>query len=525
MHRSAKPNLYYFLAIFFLSTSGAAYQPDAAQRELAEKHRDKWRTEDRQIDERLAQFVRKHGRPNILLILADDIGWGELGSYMGGKLRGTPTPTLDALAADGMKFLQHYSEPSCTPTRVALLTGRLPVRTGLDEVLFPGQDKGLIAEEVTIAEVLSQAGYHTGMFGKWHLGEKPENQPAEQGFDYALYTMYNGGPWPWRENSRFYEPSNKVIQAVPYQLDMPPDYEERFGIAIHGIQEARRGEPPKQIAALSLERYNSHELELTERLIEFIERSVRERRPFFAYYASNANQVFFCPPEERMTLHVDATNCQAAQLAQHDRNIGRILVKLRELGIERETLIIWASDNGPMYQFYPSAGFSYLRGHKHEVFEGGVRTPAIVRWPGMIEAGQDPLDIVHVSDWFTTLARIAGATSHIPDDRVIDGVDQTALLLNGEGHGRRDYVFHYTYKFFGEDKGAKLAAVRLGDIKQHLATGDTYNILRDPAERFSLRPKYLWVNVPIRRYVYEHQALMQRYPNRVLEETAGARPR
>ena len=511
------------LGCTLLASTSNAYVTDAAQQALAAATRDTRAAEDRAIDARIERHVAQHGRPNIIVILADDIGWGELGSYLGGKLRGTPTPSLDKLAAGGMKFLQHYSEPSCTPTRVALLTGRLPVRTGVDEVLFPGQDKGLVAEEKTIAEVLSDAGYRTAMFGKWHVGDHPEHQPAMQGFDHAFYTLYNGSAWPWRENSHFFDSSNEAIGAVPYFMDMPQDYETRYGIPLRGILESRRGQPAVEVAPLSLERYNRHDNELTDRLLEFVDDSARSKEPFFAYFASNANQVFACPPEARNLPDVDRGNCQAAQLVQHDANVARIVRRLADLGIEQNTLLLWVSDNGPMYQYYPSAGFSYLRGGKHEALEGGVRTPAIARWPGMIEPGQDPLDLFHVTDWFTTLARIAGATQHIPLDRVIDGVDQTSLLINGEGHSRRDYVFHYKYAHFGADtnKGAKLAAIRVGEIKQHLDTGDTYHIIRDPREERSLRARHLWVYVPFRRMIYEHQQLMKTYPNRVIVERAG----
>lgn len=519
--RDIKSILIGMVSIFFVGSS-FAYQQDVAQQNLQKKHKDAWTVEDKEIDKMLRELNKRQGRPNVIFILTDDIGWGELGSYGGGKLRGTPTPNLDQLAEDGIKFLQHYSEPSCTPTRVALMTGRLPVRTGLDEVLFPGQTKGLAAEEYTLAELLSDSGYRTAMFGKWHMGEAPENQPTNQGFDYALYTMFNGGPWPWMENAHYYDAENETVGEVPYQLDMPKDYQEQFDIQIHGIQESRKGEKPKEIAKLSLERYNRHELELTDGIIEFIEESTKQDDPFFVYYASNANQVFFCPPEERSGKHVDSANCQASQLAQHDKNVKRIRDKLESLDIAKNTLVIWASDNGPMYQFYPSAGFSYLRGHKHQVLEGGIRTPAMAWWPGVIKSGADPIDLVHVTDWYTTIARITGSLNKMPRKRVMDGVDQTSLLLNGEGHSRRDYLFLYTYKYFGSDKGAKLAAVRWRDIKQHLKTGDTYNIMRDPTERFSLRPKYLWGNVPLRKMVIEHEKLMEKFPNRKLKETAGS---
>lgn len=497
-----------------------AYQKDVAQEKLQKVHQKKWLAEDRLIDRKLGDLRKEKGRPNVILILTDDIGWGELGSYGGGKLRGTPTPNLDQLAADGMKFLQHYSEPSCTPSRVALMTGRLPVRTGLDEVLFPGQTKGLAAEEYTLAELLSDAGYRSAMFGKWHMGENAENQPTNQGFDYALYTMYNGGPWPWMENADYYAAENETVGEIPYQLDMPKNYQQQFDTTIHGIHESSKGNKPKEIAELSLERYNHHEIELTDGVINFIEESSKKDEPFFVYYASNANQVFFCPPEERNEKYVDSANCQASQLSQHDKNIKRIRDKLESLDIAKNTLVIWASDNGPMYKFYPSAGFSYLRGHKHDVLEGGVRTPAIAWWPGVIEPGSDPIDLVHLADWYTTIARVTGAMKRMPDKRVIDGVDQASLLFNGEGHSRRDYVFHYQYNSFSN--GAKLAAIRWRNIKQHLGSGAAYNIMRDPKEMFNMRAKYLWAYVPLRKMVIEHEKLMEKFPNRKLEETAGS---
>ncbi|MEZ5546734.1 MAG: sulfatase-like hydrolase/transferase [Pseudomonadales bacterium] len=505
-------------------SNSMAYQVDAAQQALAQEHRDQWRKEDNAIQEKLTQLRNKNDRPNIIMILTDDIGWGELGSYGGGKLRGTPTPNLDTLAADGMKLLQHYSEPSCTPTRAALMTGRLPIRSGLDEVLFPGQVKGLVAEEYTLAELLSDAGYRTAMFGKWHMGEQPQHQPTNQGFDYALYTMFNGGVWPWSENADYYDPENETIGEVPYTLDMPKNYEQQTGIVIHGIQESRKGEKPREIGKLTLERYNVHEQELTEGILDFVEDNAKKDDPFFVYWASNANQVFFCPPEERNTKYVDKANCQASQLAQHDKNVKRLRDKLEQLDIAKNTLVLWVSDNGPMYQFFPAAGFSYLRGKKHQVYEGGVRTPAIAWWPGVIAAGQDPIDLVHVTDWYTTIAQIAGATKLMPGKRIIDGVDQTSLLLNGEGYSRRDYVFHYEYQFFNKESGSRLAAVRWKDTKLHLKQPvEIYNIMRDPKEEFSMRAKYLWAVIPMRKMVYEHQNMMEKFPNRKIKETAGSK--
>ncbi|MDJ0928365.1 MAG: sulfatase-like hydrolase/transferase [Gammaproteobacteria bacterium] len=494
-----------------------SYEADAAQFRLQKDHAERWAKEDRGLNQRLASLRRTTGQPpNVVFILSDDIGWGELGSYGGGKLRGTPTPNLDQLAADGMRFLQHYSEPSCTVTRAALMTGRLAVRTGLDIVLFPGQKKGLVADEVTLAELLSAAGYRTAMFGKWHLGENAENHPTEQGFDYAFYTLVNGGVWPWRENAEFFDADNEVVGEIPYNLDMPKDYEQVFGVEIPGIYESRKGGTPREVAELSLKRYNRHDNELTDKLIGFVEESVKAEQSFFAYFASNAQQVFACPPEERDAKYVDSNNCQAAQLYQHDKNIARIREKLKELGIAENTLLVWASDNGPMYGFYPSAGFSYLRGRKHEVREGGVRTPAIAWWPGTITAGSEPIDLVHVTDWYTTIARLTGASKYVPTDRIIDGVDQSALLFNGEGHSRRDYLFLYKYGVFGSQSRSRLEAVRWRNIKFYPATYDIYNVMRDPNERFSNRRQYLWAMEPMLKMVDDHQARMDEFPNRKL---------
>jgi len=205
-------------------------QPDGPFVAHQERNAEAWAAEDQDIDARLAALQERFGkRPNIIYILTDDVGWGELGWQGGGKHRGTPTPELDKLAYDGMRFWSAYAEPSCTPSRIAINTGRHPVRTGLLSVLWPGQPEGLSPNEVTAAEILSDAGYHTAMWGKWHLGDHEEHCPTNQGYDYAYYGLFNGAPDAWQDSSKLYDTPTPF--KAPF-LDFPgyEDYEELTGI-------------------------------------------------------------------------------------------------------------------------------------------------------------------------------------------------------------------------------------------------------------------------------------------------------
>ncbi len=496
-----------------------AYQPDAPFLEAQKKHKEEWASEDKSLDKTLAALEKKYGKkPNIVYVLADDIGWGELGSYSGGAVRGTPTPNLDRMADQGMKFMSHYSEPSCTPTRLALLTGRYPARTGVDIVLWPGHTQGLADEEVTVAEVLSDAGYSTAMFGKWHVGELEEHAPERQGFDYAYYGLYNGKPFSWATMNHHYDA--EVMTGNPFEYDFKgtiEDYEEETGIDVPGIFEGIKGKGRKEVAPLGLTSMPDMERESIKRIKGYIRDHAKSDKPFFVYWASYAQQMAASPKDFRGRPDYDDTNLQSAELAQHDDYMQQLLDTLREEGIAENTLVVWVSDNGPMYAFWPNSGYSWLRGHKGQVYEGGVRTPGIAWWPGTIGEGQTIHDMISTTDLFTTAARIAGASKYIPSDRVVDGIDQTPLLLNGNKHGRRDYIFHYN--------GNQIGAVRMGDIKMHIKSQsqgglpnvEVYNIRRDPAEKFDAMYQYLAKVVPFQKLIAAHKKLIEKYPNRKLD--------
>lgn len=523
-----KKVVFFISATFFtLSTTigyyAEAVQFDASYVKWTEKNRDKLSKDNRQVDEKLQALERRFGKkPNIIYILADDIGWGELGCYLGGKVRGTPTPELDRMASEGMKFLSSYSEPSCTPSRIAIMTGRHPFRTGVDDVFWPGADSGLPTEEVLIVQLLSDAGYHTAMWGKWHLGDAEKYAPENRGFDYALYTLYNGAPFSWADVEEHYE--KDTIAGAAHFFDFPGEekYKELYDIPLEGIFQGKKGEGRKEVAKINGKAMEELEEKSAEQIIAFIKDKGKSDHPFFIYWATEAQQIASSPKEYRFEEYVDSRNNQAAQLGQHNKNLRKILDALREEKIAENTLVVWISDNGPMYAFWPNSGYSWLRGGKGEVYEGGVRIPAMAWWPGMIEPGQDPIDLIQMTDLFTTAARLGGVTDKIPSDRVTDGIDQTAFLLFGEGYSHRNYIFHYN--------GNHLGAIRLNDIKLHIkGTGgsipeiETYNILRDPGEKFGKLYPYLWMVQPAQDAVKGHMSMIGKFPNRKPEGAPEAK--
>jgi arylsulfatase len=457
-------------AVAFTYSLGTAnaQQFDAPFLAYQEKNKAKWAQEDTVINEKLTALEQRFGKkPNIIYILADDVGFGEMGWQGGGKHRGTPTPELDKMALEGMRFWSSYSEPSCTPSRIAINTGRHPVRTGLLSVLWPGQVEGLSSEEVTVAEVLSDAGYNTAMWGKWHLGEEPEHAPENQGYDYAYYGLWNGAADGWPASFELTNQAPNIAKAPWYDFPGEDEYLRRTGIdlSVAGyVGRKDEGRTPIEGVAgkLGPDRQEAFEEESIKQITDYVKDNAQDDNPFFIYWATYTQQISGSKAHHN-DKHVDKVNAQASFMAMHNDHIRQLLDTLKAEGIAENTLVVWISDNGPMYAFYPTSGYSWLRGGKGDVLEGGVRVPAMAWWPGMIEPNQDPVDILHITDLFTTAARLGGALENIPNDRITDGVDQTALLLLGEDHGRRNTMFHYS--------GGTLGAIRYEDFKAHISEG------------------------------------------------------
>jgi len=510
------------------TANGQSIQHDAEHYVLLEQHREKWAKENKQIDAKLADLRKKNdGRPpNIVYILVDDVGFGEFGNPVLNRVRGYETPNINKMVQDGLSFGRMYVEPSCTPTRAAFLTGRIPTRSHMLEAkIVPPEGSGLSGEEVTIAEVLSEAGYNTAHVGKWHQGDIEEAYPHNQGFDSASFPMHNQatfglmtadaetGGWAFNCSRRKTEPNLRLDDSF-----------RRYGWVLG--MDARKGEKAREWGTTAGDPANYSDAyykklndRYSEQVIEQLKALAQKDKPFFLNYWPMIPLAFNRDKDGGYVTPNGGVQVEA--MRRLDKNIGEILAAIDSLGIADNTIVAVMGDNGAMMQAIPLSGFSDLiyRGGKGHTTEGGIRVDAYIRWPGVIEAGSVVGDIVHISDLFTSFARVAQGTEFIPRDRIIDGVDQLPLLFMGEGHGRRDYVHVYD--------GPKLAATIKQQYKaQWPAPGAAawsmkiFDLFRDPRELHPLKTEMMWSVESFKDMRARHEAFKKKYPDR--PETHGA---
>jgi len=483
---------------------------------LKSQNGEKWAAEDEALDKKLAELREKHGRPpNVVYILWDDQQFGTAGFPGIQKNLGYVTPNMNRMAAEGINFTRMYTEPSCTPTRAAFLTGRTPVRHGMGVVGMPHEFSGMRGDEVTIAEVLSKAGYATAHYGKGHLGDIEESYLHNQGFDEALFT-------PMNQITSLYDKMGSAANAVlgfspeiqpedPYQLDDPGLLPKGWVQVIDG----KKGEQGKEWGLPNNEWYGKMDPESEKRMLAFMRKNAEAGKPFFVQYWPNWLN-FLAPDMQKQTLNGGKV---AEAYVRLDAFVGKVMEELKALGIAENTLFIAMADNGPMVH-NPPAGWGMtaimFSGGKGDFTEGGVRVPAFAWWPGVIEQGQLVGDIVHVTDLYTTIARLGGATKHIPTDRVIDGIDQTSVLLNGDTFGRRDYVHIY--------QGHTLAATVKGRYKQHWISSDPgaasgigaafYDLYQDPREENPHLVPLIHTQGQFHRMRARHELMKKKYPDK-----------
>lgn len=431
-------------------------------------------------------------KPNIVFILMDNLGYGEVGCYGGGEIRGAPTPRIDKLAVEGTRLTNFNVEAQCTPSRSALLTGRFAIRSGTHSVPMPGAPDGLTQWEVTIAELLSSAGYATGHFGKWHLGSAQGRLPTDQGFD-----EWYGIP---RTTDEAMYPSQPEAKAAGWPL-------------MH-IMEGRKGQKSRELAVYDLEQRRLIDGEITRRSIDFMKRSVRAKKPFYAYVPFTLVH-FPALPNPRFSGKTGNGDFPDA-LAEMDANVGQILDAIDEMGVRDNTIFVFTSDNGPD-PTAPSQGSSGpWRGYYFTHMEGSLRTPFIICWPIKIPAGRVSNEIVHEVDTYATFAKIAGVT--LPTDRPIDGVDQTDFFFGKQHSNREGFpVFvadrmegvkwrNYKMVFYQEQRDWWASPAKLG-------VPQIFDLYTDPKEEYpaTLVP-YGWATGPMSKLMGDFERTLKKYP-------------
>lgn len=484
---------------------------DAEYYLLKAQYEEQWDQEDNEIDKKLKALEKKFGTPpNIIHIMWDDTPMGEVGIPEIQKLRGFETPHINQMAAEGINFMRMYTEPSCTQSRAAVITGRHPIRNGLVNVGFPYEYGGLAASEITMAEVLSDAGYATAFFGKAHMGDIEESYMTRQGFDEAVWTPYNQYPIIYSPEAEIAGGVSPATVRPDVYPDDPYDKDKGWRVTDHvsALIGTKGGEVNELVRAGDLEGWFKMMEDNKGRTLDFIEKSHKNNKPFYVAYWPSL--IAFVPYPERQTL---SGGFLQEGLARFDPFIEDLKNKLNELGIAENTLVILMADNGPMVHNGPPGMVETMyRGGKGDYLEGGVRVPAVAWWPGMIEPGQTVGDIIHETDLFTTFARLGGAMDKVPTDRVIDGIDQTSLLLNGDAFSRRDYVHIYTGSVYAASVKGRYKRHWVGDLPG-LSGASFYDLYNDPRE---VQPKMLpmfptkgMFNIMRAR----HELWIQKYPN------------
>jgi len=490
-------------------------------------------------------------KPNILLIVSDDHGYGDSGPYGGGEGRGMPSPNLDDMAAKGMTFFSFYGQPSCTPGRAAMQTGRIPNRSGMTTVAFQGQGGGLPKAEWTLASVLKQAGYQTYFTGKWHLGEADYALPNAHGYDEMKYCLlYHLNAYTYGDPKWF--------------PDMDPKLRAMFDKVTKGALSGKAGEKAKQDWKVNGEYVDTPEKGVVgipfldsyveKAAIEFLEKAAKDpSKPFFINVNfMKVHQPNLPAPE---FVHKSMSKTKYADSAvELDTRIGRVMDKLRALGLDKSTLVFYTTDNGAWQDVYPDAGYTPFRGTKGTDREGGNRVPAIAVWPGKIKPGSKNHDIVGGLDLMATFASVAGVKLPEKDREgqpiIFDSYDMSPILL-GTGKSDRTAWFYFT------ENELSPGAARVGNYKavfnlrgdDGMATGglavDTnlgwkgpdeyaatvpqiFDLWQDPQERYDIFmnnfTERTWTLVTINQAVKEKMMTYVKYPPRKLQSEVYTGP-
>lgn len=434
----------------------------------------------------MAGSAQGTARPNVVLMFPDNLGWGEVGAY--GSVRGVPTPNIDSIAAQGMRLDNFNVEFSCTVSRAALLTARYAIRSGAT------QPSGITLWEVTIADALRSVGYATALFGKWHLGGTnwiDHRTPIDQGFD----------EWYGIPNTSNEAQTTTLPGFDPATMETPYIWQQVAG-----------GQATK-VKVFDLDTRRTLDREAALKSVDFMERSVGAGKPFFLFYPMT--QVHF-----PTLTHPDFAGKTGAgdigdAMADVDYNVGIVMDALKRLGVDRNTLVFWCTDNGPEGRRPWRGSSGPWRGFYNSVMEGGIRTPCVVRWPARIPRGQTSNEVVHELDIFPTIAAAVGADL-VPKDRPIDGVNILPMLEGKQKASGRESVLFFT--------GTQVRAVKWKDWKFHYAFMPEprltepplmrlFNLRSDPREETDIKDVNPWAIGLFDQLVADFDASVARFPN------------
>jgi arylsulfatase len=487
-------------------------------------------------------------KPNILVIFGDDIGTWNLGAYTHGMMG--RTPSIDSIARQGVLFTDHYGHPSCTAGRAAFLTGQMPVRTGMTTVGIPGSTRGIQKEDPTLAEVLKAQGYATAQFGKNHLGDRNEFLPTAHGFDEWFGNLYHLN-----------------AEEEPEQLDYPgqknPEYKKKY--APRGVMHAWAtttddpttdpvfGRVGKQkienTGPLTRERMETFDAEVLGHTLAWLDQNGRGEKPFFCWFNTTAVHIWSHSQEKYIQKAVDEGRAEEdivrAKMIEHDEQVGQLLKKLDELGVANDTIVVYTTDNGYELLMWPDAGYAPFRGEKGTTWEGGVRVPLLVKWPGHIAPGTELNGVQSHEDLFVTLAAAAGLPNLKTELLTGKKLGDTNYKVHLDGYNNLDYWSGKTDKssrreFFYYDE-TDLMAIRVDAWKLHIGVKPegswwdekyypsvpyVFNLLMDPMERMDphshewgyMGRKFfaykMWVATAAGPFLAAHLKSMQEYPPR-----------
>jgi arylsulfatase len=434
---------------------------------------------------KLDALAKKTGKkPNILIYLMDNVGYGDLG--------------MDRLGHEGLQLLSTYSQPSCTPSRCTLLTGRLPMRHGQLRASFAGEE-GSLGTEITLPTLLSKAGYVTQGVGKWHCGEDKDSQPQMVGFDdFYGFLGWSGLYTDWQDETFAPEfalnPDRQAwVQTVPFDPHI-----------VHGV----KGQPIEDLENITIELSAQLDEKFATYSVEFIKKMAKSDKPFFLYHCTRGNHVKNYPNPKykgKSPAKYPYKDC----MVELDDILGQLVKTLQDTGQLENTLIFIVSDNGPMMEPWPDAGFTPFRGSIGCTWEGGVRVPNLVYWKDMITPGQISDGLFDFCDFLPTLLDLAGASSAIPKDRYIDGIDQTSFLLADDGLSNRKTVYFWLQDTYSGHRVAeyKIMFVGMSFDDFDVVNGDSattletypnvklFNLYLDPKERYSFSNRQTFMDV------------------------------